>query len=78
MRSALTKAGVFKDLKTDVKSNSATFKVSADLNFKKKLDEIVADGNKHVKGYKIEKKKKAEKTELPKNTSEIRKKTWSG
>jgi ribonuclease D len=58
VRSALTKAGVFKDLKTDVKSNSATFKVSADLNFKKKLDEIVADGNKHVKGYKIEKKKK--------------------
>jgi hypothetical protein len=38
--------------------NSATLKVSADLNFKKKLDEIVADGNKHVKGYKIEKKKK--------------------
>ena len=70
MRSALTKAGVFKDLKTDLKTNSATFKVSADLNFKKKLDEIVADGNKHVKGYKIE--KKAKKANVKKKTVSLK------
>jgi hypothetical protein len=55
VRSALTKAGVFSDLKTDVKANTATFAVSADLDFKKKLDEIVKAGNKHVKGYEVKK-----------------------
>lgn len=54
MRSALTKAGCFDDLKTDTKTTSATFTVSADVDFKKKLDEIVAGGNTHVKGYKVE------------------------
>lgn len=55
MRSALTKAGCFDDLETDTKTTSATFTVSADVDFKKKLDEIVAGGNTHVKGYKVEK-----------------------
>ena len=54
MQSALTKAGVFKDLKTDLKKTTATFKVSADVDFKTKLDEIVAGGNTHVKGYEVE------------------------
>jgi len=55
VQSALTKAGVFKDLKTDLKKTTATFKVSADVDFKSKLDEIVAGGNSHVKGYEVEK-----------------------
>jgi hypothetical protein len=54
VQSALTKAGVFKDLKTDLKKTTATFKVSADVDFKTKLDEIVAGGNTHVKGYEVE------------------------
>jgi len=65
VRSALTKAGIFKDLKTDVKSNTATFAVLTDVDFKKKLDQIVADGNRHVKGYEVA-TKKDDKEEKPK------------
>ncbi len=69
MRSALTKAGIFKDLKTDVKAHTATFAVSTGVDFKKKLDAIVADGNRHVKGYEVATKKddkKDDKKEKPK------------
>jgi hypothetical protein len=65
VRSALTKAGIFKDLKTDVKAHTATFAVSTGVDFKKKLDAIVADGNRHVKGYEVA-TKKDEKKEQPK------------
>ena len=61
----MTKAGIFKDLKTDVKAHTATFAVSTGVDFKKKLDAIVADGNRHVKGYEVA-TKKDDKKEKPK------------
>jgi hypothetical protein len=52
-----------------LKKTTATFKVSADVDFKTKLDEIVAGGNTHVKGYEVATKKddkKDDKKEKPK------------
>ena len=60
MRSALTAANGFANLKTNVKSRTATFTSSSKINFKKKLEEIAAK-NKHVKGFEIQKGAKAEK-----------------
>jgi hypothetical protein len=54
VRSALTAAKIFGNLKTDVKGRSATFTLSRKVDFKKMLDEIAVN-NKHVKDYQIQK-----------------------
>lgn len=53
MRSALTAAEGFENLKTDLKNRSATFTAKNPEEIKKKLEEIAAN-NSHVKGFEIQ------------------------
>ena len=60
MRSALTAAAGFDNLKTDLKSRTATFTCKNPEEIKKKLSEIAAK-NKHVKDFEIQGDKKDDK-----------------
>ncbi|MEE2642434.1 MAG: hypothetical protein VX768_17515 [Planctomycetota bacterium] len=53
MRSALTAAAGFENLKTDLKGRSASFTCKSSDEIKKKLETIAAS-NKHVKGFEIQ------------------------
>ena len=52
----MTEKAGFTNLKTNLKENCATFEVADDFDFEAKLNEIVEDGNKHVKGWSLPKK----------------------
>ena len=54
MRSDLAKVDGISDIHTDIKKQSCQFKLAnKDLDLKAKLDEFVAQGNDHIKGFEI-------------------------
>lgn len=53
MQGALTADKGFENLKTDLKSKSATFTCKSRDDIKKKLEEI-ASSNKHVAGFELQ------------------------
>ena len=51
MKGALEGVDGVADIQTDVATNSCTFKAPKDLDVDAALNEIVAGGNAHVKGW---------------------------